>query len=256
MLRPAITPAHSPPTEGVGSVATPGTWPGASASADSVVRPISATAPPPGGLDCFLEAPAPPGRGPWLAGPTLFEDSEPVRLHLDPARLLKSAVLAAGLALPAAAGAPRQYPSEEARLLAKLQLHDQTMAALQGPAPPPAPTPASLPELGIRALEHGVEYQLGPAGRLRLQDALDIRVDPNNPAGLIVRSGDVQVALAPRGGGPGWSVGRVDPQQTAWADWGEKTAFTALGALSAVLIALWAGRRWKEVESGRELAAD
>jgi len=67
--------------------------------------------------------------GPRIKAATPFTEAAPMRLQVDTQKVLRAATLALGMAIPAAAGTPKAYPSQEARLLAKLQIHDRTMEA-------------------------------------------------------------------------------------------------------------------------------
>ena len=66
--------------------------------------------------------------GPRIPAGTPFTEAAPMRLQVDQ-KVLRAAALALGMALPGVAGAPKSYPSPEARALAKLQIHDRAMAA-------------------------------------------------------------------------------------------------------------------------------
>lgn len=66
------------------------------------------------------------GPGQRFESPTPFQEAAPMRLQVNTHKALRAATLALGLAVPAVAG-PKAYPSEEARLLAKLQIHDRAM---------------------------------------------------------------------------------------------------------------------------------
>ena len=86
----------------------------------------------PGGLKASVLDPpdlTPSEGGPRIKSATPFTEAAPMSLQVDPKKLLKAATLALGMVLPAAAGAPKDFPSPEARALYKLQIHDQTMAA-------------------------------------------------------------------------------------------------------------------------------
>lgn len=68
-------------------------------------------------------------RWPRIEAVTPFTEGPSMRLQVDTQKMLRAATLALSLTMPAAAGTPKHYPSEEARLLAKLQIHDRAMEA-------------------------------------------------------------------------------------------------------------------------------
>ena len=70
-----------------------------------------------------------PDQEPRILAVTPFTEGPSMRLQVDIQKLLRAAALVLSMTMPAAAGTPKHFPSEEARLLAKLQIHDRTMEA-------------------------------------------------------------------------------------------------------------------------------
>lgn len=70
-----------------------------------------------------------PDRGPRIEAVTPFTEGPSMRLQVDTQKMFRAAALALSMTMPAAAGTPKHFPSEEARLLARLQSHDRTMEA-------------------------------------------------------------------------------------------------------------------------------